>query len=115
VSLVARHLEQSGIPTLIIGSAHDIVAEAGVSRFLFVDIPLGNPCGPPDDLETQRSIVELALRVADGAVAARTVVQAPVAWPTDDWRSNYMRVGDDNREALLREGDARRSRRGQSR
>jgi hypothetical protein len=112
VSLVARHLEQSGIPTLVIGSAHDIVAEAGVARFLFVDFPLGNPCGPPDDPNTQRSIIELALRVADGAIAARTVVQAPVSWPSQGWRDNYMRVGDDNRDALRKEGNARRARSG---
>ena len=41
MSLVARHLESSGISTVVIGSARDIVEECGVPRFLFVDFPLG--------------------------------------------------------------------------
>ncbi|MEZ5231807.1 MAG: hypothetical protein R2749_03740 [Acidimicrobiales bacterium] len=47
MSLVARHLEANGIPTVIVGSARDIVEQAGVARFLFVDFPLGNPMGKP--------------------------------------------------------------------
>ncbi len=93
MSLVARHLESVGIPTVVIGSAHDIVHEVGVARFVFVDVPLGNPCGPPDDPRTQESVVELALQLAVSAIAPRTVVQAPVTWPSDEWRDVYMRVG----------------------
>jgi len=40
VSLVARHLEASGIPTVIMGCARDIVEHCGVPRFLFSDFPL---------------------------------------------------------------------------
>jgi hypothetical protein len=110
VSLVARHLESAGIPTVVIGSAHDIVHEAGVPRFVFVDVPLGNPCGPPGEPRTQRSILELALRLAESAIVPRTVVQAPVSWPSQDWRDAYMRVDDNNREALQRAGELRRAR-----
>ena len=47
LSLVARHLEANGLPTVIIGSALDVVEHCGVPRFLFTDFPLGNPCGHP--------------------------------------------------------------------
>ena len=40
MSLVARYLEAHGMPTVIIGSALDIVERCGVPRFLFVDFPL---------------------------------------------------------------------------
>ena len=49
MSLTARYLEAHGIPTVIIGSAWDIVEWCGVPRFLFADRPLGNPCGHPWD------------------------------------------------------------------
>jgi len=109
VSLVARHLEEQGIPTVIIGSARDIVEECGVPRHLFVDFPLGNPCGKPGEPEMQRSIVELAVRMLDTAIAPRTTVQAPFEWGSDDWRDNYMRVDDSNRAELARLGDERRA------
>ena len=32
MSLVSRHLEANGIPTVVIGSARDIVEECGVAR-----------------------------------------------------------------------------------
>ena len=61
MSLVARHLEEAGIPTVIIGSGRDIVEECGVPRFLFVDFPLGNPCGKPWDRDMQHAITGAAL------------------------------------------------------
>ena len=67
MSLVARHLEENGIPTVVIGSARDIVEECGVARFLFSDFPLGNPCGVPYDREMQRDIVGFALDLLEGA------------------------------------------------
>ena len=109
MSLVARRLEESGIATVVVGSARDIVEEAGVPRFVFVDFPLGNPCGKPGDREMQREIVELALRVAASSIAPRTTVQAPRRWGHDGWRDAFMAVGDHNREALARAGEARRA------
>ncbi len=110
MSLGARHFEQAGIPTVVIGSARDIVEEAGVARFLFVDFPLGNPCGKPGDVEMQQAIVELAVDLLERAFVARTTVQAPFVWDEadDDWRLRFMHVGDDNREALAEAGVERR-------
>jgi hypothetical protein len=42
VSLVGRMLEESGISTVVMGCAKDIVEYAGVPRFLFSNFPLGN-------------------------------------------------------------------------
>ena len=39
VSLVARHLEANGIPTVVMGCAKDIVEHAAVPRFLFSRFP----------------------------------------------------------------------------
>ncbi len=108
MSLVAHHLESEGIPTVVIGSARDIVEEAGVPRFLFVDFPLGNPIGKPGDVEMQRSVVKLALDMVPSTIAARTTVQSPARWGSDDWRANFMRVDDSNRELLAATGAARK-------
>jgi len=110
VSLTARHLEANGIPTVTIGSARDIVEQAGVSRFLFTDFPLGNPCGAPYDPEMQRAIVAMAFDLLESARFPRTTVQTPFTWPTDEWRQDYMRVDDTNIADLQRAGEERRDR-----
>jgi D-proline reductase (dithiol) PrdB len=111
VSLVARHLEASGIPTVIIGSGRDIVEECGVARFLFVDFPLGNPCGKPWNEKMQRDIVGGALDMLERAWAPRTTVQRPEVWDAQNdafWRERFMRVDESNRAALAASGERRR-------
>jgi D-proline reductase (dithiol) PrdB len=110
VSLVARHLEENGVPTVLMGSARDVVEECGVARFVFTDFPLGNPCGKPWDAEMQRAIVGVGLDMLERAWMVRTTVQTPFRWSNDEWRDAFMRVDDSNREALAREGEERRRR-----
>jgi hypothetical protein len=98
VSLVARHLEENGLPTVVMGSARDVVEECGVARFVFTDFPLGNPCGKPGDAQMQRSIVGTGLDMLERACR----------WDNDEWRDAFMRVDDSNREALARAGEERR-------
>lgn len=110
MSLVARHLEANGIPTVVVGSARDIVEECGVARFVFSDFPLGNPCGKPDDAPMQRAIVGIALDLLESARLPRTTVTTPFRWSDDeDWKQNYARVDGAAAEALRRAGDARRA------
>jgi hypothetical protein len=93
VSLVARHLEAHGIPTVIMGCAKDIVEHCGVPRFLFSDFPLGNAAGRPCDVESQALTLELALRVLETAPAARTTVQSPLRWREDaSWKLDFSNL-----------------------
>jgi hypothetical protein len=93
MSLVARHLEAAGIPTVVMGAAKDIVELAGVPRFLFSDFPLGSAAGRPGDPASQDATLELALRVLESAPAARTTVQSPLRWSGPaQWRLDYMNV-----------------------
>jgi D-proline reductase (dithiol) PrdB len=80
VSLVARHLEANGICTVVIATARDIVESAAVPRFLFVDFPLGAPCGEPWNAAQQRDVLELAFHVLETAAAPQTTVEAGLRW-----------------------------------
>lgn len=112
MGLVARHIEASGIPTIIIGSARDVIEHCGVPRFLFTDFPLGNSCGRPYDEKMQRDIIDQALCLLEQATAPRTTVQSPAVWGDDhSWRSNFLAVTDENREALRRAGETRKVKR----
>ena len=81
MSLVARHLEANGIPTVVIATARDIVEHCGVARLLHVDFPLGNPVGVPFNVAMQSEILGMALDLLVTATAPRTTVVAPLQWP----------------------------------
>ncbi len=110
VSLVSRHLEANGIPTVVLGSARDIVEHCGVARFVFTDFPLGNPCGKPWDTAMQREIVGAGLSLLESAFAPRSTLQTPYVWDPDPaWRERYARVSPEEAEALRKAGEARRA------
>lgn len=92
-SLLARYLEEAGIPTVVMGAAKDIVEYCGVPRFLFSDFPLGNAAAKPHDVDSQALNFELALRLLDHAPAPRTTVQSPLVWSKDpDWKQDYSNL-----------------------
>ncbi|HEV2302553.1 MAG TPA: hypothetical protein VGR91_13375 [Stellaceae bacterium] len=93
VSLAARHLEENGIATVVMGCAKDIVEYCGVPRFLFSDFPLGNAAGRPRDVASQVDTLELALQVLASAPAPRTTVQSPLRWSEDpSWKLDYSNI-----------------------
>ena len=93
VSLVARHFEANGIPTVIMGAAKDIVEYCGVPRFLFTDFPLGSAAGRPFDVESQELTLELAFRVLETAPGPRTTVQSPLRWRDDaSWKLDFSNL-----------------------
>jgi len=109
VSLISRHLEQAGIPTVIMGSAIDIIEHCRVPRYLHADLPLGNPCGVPFDRPMQMQFARRALDLIANATAPETVTRNPETWPGDNsWRDDYARVDDSNRAELMARGEARR-------
>ncbi len=109
MSLTARVLEEKGIPTIIIGSARDIVENCGVPRFLFTDFPLGNPIGRPYDSQMQEEVVRSGLTLLEDAVRPQTTAEISLVWGEDQsWRERYMRVDPSDRERLRAMGEERR-------
>lgn len=87
MSLISRYIEEHGIPTVVMGAARDIVEHCGVARFLFVDFPLGNPCGEPWDVEQQRAIFQEALDLLETAPGPMTTRDMGYSWSKgDDWK-----------------------------
>ena len=112
VSLTARHLEAAGIPTVILGSALDVVEHCGVSRFLFTDFPLGNPCGKPFDASMQDAIALAGIDLLESAERPRTTVRTQFRWSDDEsWRGRYMEVRPEDLAKLAQRGEARRAER----
>ena len=107
MSLIARSLEENGIPTVIMGCAKDIVENCGVPRFLFSDFPLGNSAGKPNDPSSQAFTLDLALRVLETAIGACTTVQSPLRWNEDGrWKIDFSNVEQMSEEELQSRRDA---------
>lgn len=93
VSLVARHLESHGIPSVVCGCAKDIVEYCGVPRFVFSDFPLGNSAGRPFDPLSQAHVIELALDLLTTAQSPGETVRNPDHWAeTDAWKADYCNI-----------------------
>jgi hypothetical protein len=102
-SLIARYLEASGIATVLMGCAKDIVEHAAVPRFMFSDFPLGNSAGKPHDIESQDQTLELALRVLEAAPGPRTTMQSPLHWAADArWKLDYLNLEQIGADELAR-------------
>lgn len=90
VSLAARALEHSGIPSVVLGCAMDIVEHVGVPRLLFNDFPLGNSAGRPNDPASQLEIAWLAAKLLKEAEGPRTTVHSQLEWDRNfDWKQDY--------------------------
>ena len=72
---------------MVIGTARDIIEHCGVARFLFIDFPLGNPCGEPGNIGQQRKIFQQALDLLVEAKRPRTTYKAGFVWSKgDQWK-----------------------------
>lgn len=88
VCLIARHLEENGIPTLIIASALDITRRGRPPRAVFVDYPLGHTTGKPFDRDDQLGILRAALKAFDEIEAPETIRDLGLAWAGDEtWKA----------------------------
>lgn len=94
VSLIARHLEANGIPTLSLSSALDITESAQPPRAMFVDYPLGHTAGKAFDQADQMNIISAAIRAFDSIDNAGQIVTLPVHWSNDQsWRGAAVDPG----------------------
>jgi len=56
----------------------------------------------------QQQIIKQALGVLETAKSPRTTERTPFHWEHNDWREDYARIDDSNREELRLRGERRR-------
>lgn len=88
MGLVARVIESLGIPTVLVSTGRDLTELVRPPRSLFVNYPMGNPFGPPNEPEIQRSILTHALALAaeitePGAIVDLDARDRSAVWPVD--------------------------------
>lgn len=80
VGLAQNVLEHAGIATVSVTMAPVVTFGVGVPRALYVRFPYGNPYGEPQDNQTQRDILESALRWLYDAREPNQMMRLPVTW-----------------------------------
>lgn len=79
--VLARWIEQAGIPTVTVTMMPDVAERLGAPRIVGVEFPFGHPFGRPGDRRTQRQVLELSLRVLSGARRGQARVDVDIEWP----------------------------------
>lgn len=107
MGLIARSIEQAGIPTVAMTSAWDITAAVVPPRSLFVHHPLGHQTGATLDLAGQKAIVRAALEAAP-TLARGEIRGLPFRWHapgSEGWEARAY-----TREATPPEADGKPAR-----
>ena len=98
MSLIARHFEAAGLPTLILGSALDIMTAGRPPRAQFLNFPLGFEAGQPNDPAIQHAVLDDALR-GFAEFTGPTINWLPHEWDAG-WDMIAARTRDSTREDL---------------
>jgi D-proline reductase (dithiol) PrdB len=80
VGLVARVVEQAGIPTVTVSTARDLSLQVMAPRTAFVNHPMGNTFGRKGDAETQRQILLDALHMLRDCTTPGTLIDLNSQW-----------------------------------
>ncbi len=88
MGLIARGVEEAGIPTVLLGSCLDMMKQLMAPRTVFVDFPLGRQCGRPNDRELQIDILKDTLAFLEKVENPGQVLELPYEWGEPfDWES----------------------------
>ncbi len=82
MGLVARVVEEAGIPTVVVSTGRDLSANVRAPRTIFVNFPMGNPFGRPRDRTQQRAILVDALCALESVRDGGAVIDLPYDWGT---------------------------------
>ena len=83
MGLVARVIEQAGIPTVTLNMIWPYQRLVGMPRVAAIEHPFGRPYGDVGDVETQRGVLQALLAFAARADRPGQVEHLPFVWPED--------------------------------
>lgn len=81
MGLIARVIEEYGIPTVCVVMNRDIIENVKPPRALYVHFPYGAPLGPGGQSDTQMAVVREALGVLVSATGPGAIVESDIEWP----------------------------------
>jgi hypothetical protein len=92
VPVLARIIEEAGIPTVVVTMMPDLAEKFRPARIVGVEFPFGHAFGMIHDQEMQYSVAQAAVRLLPEATEPGTRVDLEIEWPVDprtaykDWQ-----------------------------
>jgi hypothetical protein len=80
-------IEARGIPTLVIGTALDIMSKVTPPRAVFVDHPVGRTFGPPHDRSRAEAVLKTALSQLPKFTDRNQIHDIQCRWQADGTRA----------------------------
>ena len=84
---MAHVIEARGIPTLVIGTALDIMSKVTPPRGVFVDHPVGRTFGPPHDRARNETVLLAALNELPKFTSRNEILDIDCQWQCDGSRA----------------------------
>jgi hypothetical protein len=81
VPVLARRIEDAGIPTVVVTMMPTTAEQLLAPRIVGVEFPFGHPFGMPGDRPLQRRVLATALTLLAGAAEPGARVDIDVEWP----------------------------------
>jgi D-proline reductase (dithiol) PrdB len=100
IGLLARVLEREGITTVTVSGACDITELVRPPRAAFLNYPLGNSVGRPNEPDEQRAVCLDVLRTAETAIVPGEIVQLDFTWPDPAWAGQLVRQYRDDADTV---------------
>lgn len=93
MGLIARVVEENGIPTISASSARDITELVKPPRSVFINFPLGHTTGKPFARDLQMKIIKDAFEAFKSITEPGTIVDLPYQWEEgdDSWEREVQR------------------------
>lgn len=94
--VLARTIEEAGIPTVTVTMMPDLAEKFRLSRVVGVEFPFGHAFGMPNDEAMQLAVAEAAVRALAEAPAPGYRLDVDIEWPVDtrtayrDWQPAEM-------------------------
>ena len=82
MGLVCRVVEEAGISTVCLSTGRDLTEQVKPPRSLFMNFPMGNNFGAPDDVEMQTRILRRSLQMVAEVETGGVLIDWEEAWPT---------------------------------
>jgi hypothetical protein len=81
--VLARTLEEMGVPTVLITNMPYWAEKIGAPRTLAVEHPFGQPIGFPHDVEGQLQVLRLALSLFEKLTSPGQILEVEDTWPVE--------------------------------